>query len=681
MGEDYAENNHDSSDPKRKWRKKRKNFLSNAKKYAKKGQMGRGTKMSEELYQYFVGILDAIKKGIEDEEERLTNVLDRTRGDEVNIVSNQLGSRVIELLLPYASAEDLERFTEAIDPHLRKMASDNFTSHVIETLLRVSCDRATEHLQESTEEEVPKKKIKLESKKYSDEHIKKCYDYTIKMCKYVLNNLEDFVWDSYANHILRSALKCLSGIPPHTTKMNYRVVPEEFKELAKEFADRISAWPQFKDLPYKNITSALLQVLLYAVKNVDKHVTKSFAPEGWVSTGADEKKDKVDLDAMEEDSKQDIYARCFINRLARLATVPMLNFTVQRLFDNCTVKEELPAVLASGNSGVLVAVAKASLRLNAKQAHFLTCSEPDKQKYFSVACLRLTPLDQLDTSTLGTEYFIHVHGSLEGDQLLVMLCDAKGSHVADALCAGQHVGVKARDKLIWRMKVSDAVNSLLELEGDQLLVMLCDAKGSHVADALCAGQHVGVKAPDKLIWRMKVSDAVNSLLELEGDQLLVMLCDAKGSHVADALCAGQHVGVKARDKLIWRMKVSDAVNSLLELKADQLLVMLCDAKGSHVADALCAGKHVGVKARDKLIWRMKMALSQYGSRAFEKIFNSASPEQRVKIMSELADKSSLLNGTQYGKLIANKLDVAGFKVSQKKWEETWKSNQNRTEVK
>lgn len=48
---------------------------------------------------------------------------------------------------------------------------------------------------------------------------------------------------------------------------------------------------------------------------------------------------------------------------------------------------------------------------------------------------------------------------------------------------------------------------------------------------------------------------VNSLLEMEGDQLLVILCDAKGCHLADAFCVGQHVGVKARDKLIWRMKV------------------------------------------------------------------------------------------------------------------------------
>lgn len=173
----------------------------------------------------------------------VTNVLERTKGDEINIVSNQLGSRVIELLLPYSSAEDLERFTEAIDPHLRKMASDNFTSHVIETLLRVSCTRATDHLQVTDEDEVPKKKAKLETQKYTEEHIKKCYDYTLKMCKYVLNNLEDFVWDSYANHILRSALKCLSGItllPGEKPKMNSMVI----KNMDDNKGNYPNPWPQ-----------------------------------------------------------------------------------------------------------------------------------------------------------------------------------------------------------------------------------------------------------------------------------------------------------------------------------------------------------------------------------------------------------------------------------------------------
>jgi hypothetical protein len=36
-----------------------------------------------------------------------------------------------------------------------------------------------------------------------------------------------------------------------------------------------------------------------------------------------------------------IYAKCFINCLGQLATVPMLNFTVQRLIDNCQIKEEV----------------------------------------------------------------------------------------------------------------------------------------------------------------------------------------------------------------------------------------------------------------------------------------------------------------------------------------------------
>lgn len=260
-------------------------------------------------------------------EALVNNVLDRTKGEELNVVGNQLGCRVIELLLPYSSKEDLERFIEVVSPELRRLCSDNFTSHVIETLLRVSCQRATDHLQ--TEEEVPPKKRKVDST-YTDDHIQKCHEFTIKLCKYALNNLEDFVWDPYANHILRSAIKCLSGItllpgekpkvnlfkqivqdkgiPPHLTKLDYKTVPEEFKEIVKEFAVRLSLWPQFKDLPYQNITSALLQVLLYAVKNVDKNLTKellkkllneSFAPDDWVSVGNDEKDDKKETDGDE----------------------------------------------------------------------------------------------------------------------------------------------------------------------------------------------------------------------------------------------------------------------------------------------------------------------------------------------------------------------------------------------
>ncbi|KAH9629963.1 hypothetical protein HF086_017478 [Spodoptera exigua] len=580
-----SNDHHERDDHKRRPRKKRKNFLANAKKYAKKGQMGRGTKISEELYQYFVGILDAMKQGIQDKDERsalVNNVLERTKGEEQNVVGNQLGCRVVELLLPFATPEDLERYMEVLSPDLRRLCSDNFTSHVVETLLRAACERAIEHMQTNedqtsdSEEEAPKKKKpKLEpktEKKYTEDHIKKCYEFTIKISKYALNNLEDFVWDQYANHILRSVLKCLSGItllpgekpkvnifkdtvddgkgiPPHTGKMVYKNVPDEFKEIVKEFVHRLTSWPQFKDLPYQNITSGLIQVLLYAIKNVDKNATKdllrklldeSFAPEDWVNNGEDDKKEVKDSNGVVVDTSNlppvfesepavrqvkmleaalfvskkktytQIYARCFINRLGQLASMPMLNYTVQRLIDNCEVKEEfepmfdelsdrMGALLACGNTGVLVALAKACLRLKAKQAQYL--NRPAK--------------------------------------------------------------------------------------------------------------------------------AVSGLLELTGDQLMIILCDAKGCHVADAFCKGQFVGVKARDKLIWRLKG----------------------------------------------YYQKLALSQYGSRAFEQIFQVASLEQKIKIMTELSDKSNLLNSTQYGRLVASKLEVDTFKLSQKKWEETWKKKE------
>ncbi|CAK1543645.1 unnamed protein product [Leptosia nina] len=617
MGEDIQHSNEN----KKRQRKKRKNFISNAKKYAKKGQLGRGTQIPEELYQYFVGILDVIKEGIQDPDERealVKNVLERTKGEELNVVGNQLGCRLVELLLPYSSPDDLERFIEILSPELRRLCADNFSSHVIETLLRVSCFRATEHLQISEEPAAKKKKKDIG---FSEEHLKACHEFTIKLCKYALNNLEDFVWDPYANHILRSVLKCLSGItllpgekpkvnlfketvqdkkgiPPHLTSMEYKIVPDEFKEIVVEFANRLSSWPQFKDMPYENLTSGLLQVLLYAVKNVDKKLTKdlvnkmmdeSFVPEGWVGKSVDEKKEEKDIETEQEvegnslppvfeseaavrlleaalfvvkkKTYTQIYARCFINRLSQLAAMPMLNFTVQRLIDNCQIKEEFEpmfdelsikfdTLLACGNTGVLVALAKACLRIEARQSQFvqtleksLNCSEGENQKHFAIQCLRLAPLGgNISASTEG--FFIHIHGSV-------------------------------------------IVQTMLDFQ--------------------------------------RPTKTVQSILEQQPETLLYIFSEAKGCHVADALFKGRFVGVKARDKLIWKLKGCFQT----------------------------------------------LAMSQYGSRAFEKIYEAASNEQKVKIMAELSDKSNLLNSTNYGRLIATKLDVAAFKLSQSKWEQKY----------
>jgi hypothetical protein len=52
-------------------RKKRKSLLKNAKKYGKKGKCGRGSHLNEDVYQYFVRVLQLLHTNdFETEEEK-----------------------------------------------------------------------------------------------------------------------------------------------------------------------------------------------------------------------------------------------------------------------------------------------------------------------------------------------------------------------------------------------------------------------------------------------------------------------------------------------------------------------------------------------------------------------------------------------------------------------------------
>lgn len=51
-------------------RKRKKSFLKNARKYAKKGCYGRGSQLDADTYQYFVRIMEAYKEGFPSEDEK-----------------------------------------------------------------------------------------------------------------------------------------------------------------------------------------------------------------------------------------------------------------------------------------------------------------------------------------------------------------------------------------------------------------------------------------------------------------------------------------------------------------------------------------------------------------------------------------------------------------------------------
>lgn len=89
-----------------------------------------------------------------------------------------------------------------------------------------------------------------------------CQSWVLKVSKYLLNNIEEYISERYANPVLRTALYCLAGVPQmdkHNKESDQNSFlkditisqpttesPEEFKQLLVEFFTRISKWPQFK---------------------------------------------------------------------------------------------------------------------------------------------------------------------------------------------------------------------------------------------------------------------------------------------------------------------------------------------------------------------------------------------------------------------------------------------------
>lgn len=55
--------------------KKRKSFLQNARKYAKKGRFGRGSYMEADTYNYFVRILEVYNEGFDSDEDKSVYII------------------------------------------------------------------------------------------------------------------------------------------------------------------------------------------------------------------------------------------------------------------------------------------------------------------------------------------------------------------------------------------------------------------------------------------------------------------------------------------------------------------------------------------------------------------------------------------------------------------------------
>ena len=176
-----------------KKRKKGRSFLQKAKKFGRQGQRGRGSEIEQDQYDYLVRVLERWRQGFDTEEEKVIfveNVMVEAEGNERQLCGNQLGSRVIEMLLPSAEESVLRKFSDCLSQDLRLVCLDPFMSHVLEKLL----------ILQSFAKEAGENTLLVESR-----------DWVVKVSKFVTNNVEDFCNDSYASHLLRTCCECLAG--------------------------------------------------------------------------------------------------------------------------------------------------------------------------------------------------------------------------------------------------------------------------------------------------------------------------------------------------------------------------------------------------------------------------------------------------------------------------------------
>lgn len=569
-----------------------------------------------------------------------SNVFEQTQGKEVEVSSNQVACTILEHLLPFTDESTLERLQTAFATDLRPICSDKFSSHILQKMVEVSFLRAAAKLQvpvvdELTEGPAKKKKIQdddlPDEKKYNltatfeDEHRQKCADFVVKISKFLLNNLEDFVWDSIACHLIRTCLLALSGLFVFKTKefissgpFQNRVkhlsadkevpliVPDGWKEIVLDYAARLQAWPQFPEFPYDELSSGLLQTLFLALRVVDKnelkHLGKKLLNEAFLAEVKTEVKEETEVKPSTEDD-----------------TKPETNDEIPALTEEKKLIEKLPSVFQSESSirmlEALLAVAGPKL---------LT------QLYAKLFHANLCVLGNMRSGNFAVQKLLD---NCKAKEDFEAIFDELAPNMESLLRIG-HTGV---------------VNALA-----QACLRLTAKQGAFVT-AIQSALHC--TAPKERFERL-------SVLTMKLKPFEVAAKDTSNFvHLHGSLILQAMLRFNKPIKL---------VQSLLDTKPTELAELFSNARGSHIVDAFVDSKFIGEKSREKFIKHMNgtfldMATSTHGSRAVEAMFAVSGDNQKTRIVKELSEKLNQLKGCPSGRLLNYKFHVETYVLSPAQW--------------
>lgn len=499
-------------------RKKKRSHTQMVKKFAR--QRNSGNNLDQDTYQYMIRIVELMRKDFSSSEEKLIfaqNVYEEMIGREIDCARNQIGSYVMDSLLKYASLEAVQKLIQAFESSLRQLSSDKSASHVLQKIIMVCADRGN---QVSMSNKVATNKTEFGKTidavvEVKPSEVDSYNNIVLKLSKYFLNNIEEFVFDTYANHVLRTVIKCLGGLIEDCENNKKSTVPsltdrrpviQDYKDLLIQSCDRLQKWPQFHQFGQQEITSGLVQCILYSLKDIDQNLTKAIIKkiiQECFKTEEDEKLPNIFntesssrileacLMVAQPKTFSKLYNIYFAGHLKHLCLSQNTNFSVQRLLDYCTTKElfeeifdkvseYFPEILKQGFTGILVSTGNASLRLQTKQGAFVNA---------------MIKLLKCDTSTEEQTQLVWCIVTLKNpDQLKAMPNNSRPLNLHGSLIIQAILNFNKPIKI---------ANSLLEMNNEELLQLFSDPKGSRILDAFMDSKYIGEKSREKLCKKLQ----------------------------------------------------------------------------------------------------------------------------------------------------------------------------------
>lgn len=544
-------------------RKKKRSFLQKAKKFGKSGRFGKGKEIDRETYDYFLRVFEQLNHGFDSDDESkdvfVTNVFETTINEEVSLCSNQLVSRVLERLLPLAREEVRVRFMQCLADDLRIVAVDPFSSHVLETLLLLATFEKSkfETAEKKTEQISYRRNWVIRVSKFMinnfDEFSNNIYaSHLLRTCFQCLGGtrLEDNITRSRksrdqqpnqsntSNELEVSSFKCNESQITSPLEQNSLFEPL-LMAVNKTLTSNVLEMSSFDTS--SAVIQALILVLSKTMHNKEcKQLCEFLLENVFKGKNLAASKDDETTESPEEDEHFLQYESCgrlFETIIMAAENIPKVfkkckkiieknihdwaihpigNFALQKFLAICNEKEiiekwyesvfddNLEEILAAGNSGVVLSLARAICRLGVKQAHFLVsimkslhCYEPSQHQ------LKFVPL--LAHLSTRESYEEASKNDANDNQLRVNL----------------H-GALIIQELFNFNKPIKVVNSFLDLDSNELKNLLCDPRGCHITDSFMQSKTIGEKSRDGLV-------------KLLQNNLVAMACSKHGSRSVDKM--------------------------------------------------------------------------------------------------------------------------------------------------